>query len=146
MFDSGTHAIDMFRFLAGDIDEVNGSTASLDTRSVPPGVEDTAVASMRSGSVLGTIALSWKAPPWEGLVEVVGSHGRARVEYDGDRVTLRQRAGDLPWRHVATARESRFVAQMRHFLACVRGEEEPLATVRDGLEATRAVLRIYGSQ
>ena len=32
---------------------------------------------------------------------------------------------------------------MRQFLACIRGEDTPRASVRDGLEATRAVLSIY---
>jgi predicted dehydrogenase len=145
LFDSGSHAIDLFRFLAGDIDAVHGFTATLERQVAASRVEDTAVASLRSGAVLGTIVLAWKTPPWEGLVEVVGSTGRARVEYDGDRVSLRIRAGQDGWRRVTTGRENRFVAQMRHFLACVRGEQAPLATLRDGMEATRTVLSIYQS-
>ena len=98
---------------------------------------------LRSGNVLGTITLSWKTPPWEGLVEVIGTRGRGRVEYEGERVRLRVLSGDGPWRVVRTPHESRFVGQMRQFLACIRGEDTPRAGVRDGLEATRAVLSIY---
>jgi predicted dehydrogenase len=143
LFDSGSHAIDLFRFLAGDIDEVHGLSAVLDRAALPGRVEDTAVVSLRSADVLGTIALSWKTPPWQGMVEVIGSTGRARVDYDGDRVSFRLREGEAPWRSVRTPRTSRFVSQTRHFLACLRGDETPLATARDGLEATRAILQIY---
>jgi predicted dehydrogenase len=138
LFDSGSHAIDLFRYLIGEIDEVHGLTGVL--ASGP--VEDASVACMSSGNVLGSISLSWKTPPWQGLVEVIGTNGRARVEYE-ERVHLRVRTGDAPWRALRTPSMSRFVSQMRHFLACVLGDETPRAGVRDGLEATRAVLRIY---
>jgi predicted dehydrogenase len=143
LFDSGSHAIDLFRHLAGEIDEVQGLTAVLNGGNGLRRVEDSSIVGVRSGDVLGTIGLSWKTPPWQGLVEVIGTTGRARVVYDGDRVVLKTRMGDEPWRAMSTPRVSRFVSQMRHFLACVRGKEEPLARVQDGLEATRIVLRIY---
>jgi len=139
LFDSGSHAIDLFRYLIGDIDGIHGLTDVHDAGRV----EDATVACLRSGTVLGTISLSWRTLPWQGLVEVIGTRGRARVEYEGERVHLRVRAGDTPWRAVRTSSASRFVAQMRQFLACIRGEDTPRAGVRDGLEATRAVLRIY---
>ena len=139
LFDSGSHAIDLFRYLIGDIDDIHGLTGVLAAGRV----EDASVVCLRSGNVLGTITLSWKTPPWQGLVEVIGTHGRARVEYDGERVRLQARTAEGPWRTVRTRNISRFVSQMRSFLACIRGEETPRAGVRDGLEATRAVLRIY---
>jgi predicted dehydrogenase len=144
LFDSGSHVIDLFRYLAGDIDEVHGLTAVLDASAR---VEDTIVGCLRSGSVLGSIALCWRTQPWQGLVEIIGTNGRARVDYDdSDRVRLRTRIGDDPWRVVRTQRENRYVAQMRDFLACLRGRPASGATARDGLEATRTVLRIYAEQ
>jgi predicted dehydrogenase len=139
LFDSGSHAIDLFRYLVGELDDVGGLT-------VGDLVEDVCIACLRSDGVLGTIALSWKTPPWHGAIEVIGSAARARVEYDDDRVRLLTRANGAPWKSVRTSREDRFVAELRHFLACVRGEEAPLTSARDGLEATRAILRIYGDR
>ncbi len=138
LFDSGSHAIDLFRYLVGDIDEACG--LSVGSRA---GVEDRCIVTVRAGDVLGSVRLSWNSPPWYGLVEVVGSLGRLRVEYEGDLASLRCRLGESDWRSVRTSRESRFVSQMRHFLACLRGHEGPLATARDGLEATRAIVGIY---
>jgi predicted dehydrogenase len=144
LFDSGSHAIDLFRYLAGDVDEVHGLTAVLNApRAARMRVEDTSVVTLRSGDVLGCIALSWKTPPWQGLVEVIGSTGRARVEYDGDDVCLRLRTAHAPWRSVSTCRASRFLLQMRHFLECLRNREAPQASVQDGLAATRLVLEVY---
>jgi UDP-N-acetyl-2-amino-2-deoxyglucuronate dehydrogenase len=139
LFDSGSHAIDLFRYLVGNVNEVHGLTATWP-------IEDSSVVCLRSGTVLGTITLSWKTPPWQGMVEVIGSGGRARVDYADERVVLRTRLGDdRRWRSVRTSRMSRFVAQMNHFLDCLRGESLPLAGVRDGMEATRLVLQIYAN-
>ena len=141
LFDSGSHAIDLFRYLVGDLEEGCGLTVG-----ERPSVEDYCVVGLRSGSVLGSVVLSWKTPPWHGLIEVVGTEGRARVEYDSERVTLRTRAVHGGWHSVRVARKDRFVAQMRHFLACIRGSEAPLTGARDGLEVTRAILRIYAER
>lgn len=140
LFDSGSHAIDLFRHLAGDVDEVHGLAVAR-----PGRVEDSAVVCLRSGDTVGTLTLSWKAPPWQGLVEVIGSRGRARVDYDGSRVSLRLRYGEEPWRVVRTPNTSRFVGQMWQFLDCVRGQAMPrqVAAAEDGLEATRIVLQVY---
>jgi predicted dehydrogenase len=146
LFDSGSHAIDLFRYLIGDIHDVRGLTAALEAGAEPPSVEDASIVCLRSGGVLGTVSLAWKTPPWQGLVEVVGTLGRARVEYDEERVSLRIRVGDASWRSLRTPLESRFVAQMRHFLAGVQGDEAPQASVRDGLEATRAILQVYAER
>ena len=142
LFDSGSHAVDLFRYLVGEVDDAAGLTVGAEAG----GVEDVCIACLRSGGVLGTLVLSWKTPPWQGTIEVVGAAARARVEYDGDQVRLRTRATDAPWKSVRTSREDRFVAELRHFLACARGEEAPLTCARDGLEATRAILQIYGGQ
>jgi predicted dehydrogenase len=138
LFDSGSHAIDLFRYLIGDVEDVHGVSS-------PPGadVEDAVVACVRAGGVLGNIALSWKTPPWQGLLEVVGTAGRARVDYYGDLVRLSVQNGERRSRSVRTSTASRFTLQMRHFLSRVRGEKAPIATARDGLEATRLILRIY---
>src|SRR5262249_42589216 len=121
LFDSGSHAVDLFRHLIGDVDQVHGMISAAETGAV----EDAGVVCLRSGRVLGTIMLSWKTPPWQGVVELVGTLGRARVDYDGEQVSLRTRVDDGLWRKVRTSNESRFVAQMRHFLARIRGEETP---------------------
>ncbi|HWW88991.1 MAG TPA: hypothetical protein VNZ26_35605, partial [Vicinamibacterales bacterium] len=45
-------------------------------------------------------------------------------------------------------RNSMFLAEMRHFLACVNGVEQPLCTLRDGREVVRiamAAKRVIGA-
>jgi predicted dehydrogenase len=43
-------------------------------------------------------------------------------------------------------RNQLFVAQTRHFLAIVRGEEEPVCTLEDGVMALRLARAAYESQ
>jgi predicted dehydrogenase len=136
LFDSGSHALDLFRYLAGDVDAVRGL-------SVGAAVEDMCVVSLRADHVLGTVTLAWNTPPWRGTVEVIGSRAQARVDYEGDAARLRLRVGDGPWRSVRTARTSRFVLQMRSFLKALRGGPSVAATAFDGKEATRLILSVY---
>jgi predicted dehydrogenase len=143
LIDSGSHAIDLFRYLAGEIDAVLGFTSVIDGSGAND-VEDATTLALRAGPTLGAIQLSWKSPPWEGRVELVGTAARAIVAYDGDDVTLRFREPSSDWVVVPTHKQSRFGLQMEHFLACLRGEATPTATARDGLEATKAWLHVYG--
>jgi predicted dehydrogenase len=43
-------------------------------------------------------------------------------------------------------RNQLFVAQMRHFIEIVRGETEPLCSLKDGVMALRLALAAYESQ
>jgi predicted dehydrogenase len=141
LVDSGSHAIDLFRYIIGEVHDVRGLT---DLGFLDPGtVENSCVAVLRSGAVVGGIELSWRAPPWEGCVEVVGDGGRARVDYDGQSAQLHVRAQGAGWQQIPTDTTDRFAAQVAHFLACLRGDAAPLATAADGLEATRTWLRLY---
>jgi predicted dehydrogenase len=145
--DSGTHAIDLFRYLVGEVNEVT----CFMSRTKPSveraqGVEDNALISLRSGSCLGSVALSWRAAPWEGTVEVIGLNGRALVHYgSSEGASLHLRTGVTEWQSLPVAHADRFQLQIEHWLECVAGRDTPQVTVHDGLEATRLLLRAYES-
>jgi predicted dehydrogenase len=143
--DSGTHAIDLFRYLIGEVDSVACITSR--TRSSvarQQDVEDTAVLSLRSGECVGSIALCWRAAPWEGTVEAIGLDGRAVVHYGGSQgASLHMRRGVSEWQEVPLTHADRFHLQIEHWLACLAGLETPLVSVQDGFEATRVLLQGY---
>ena len=143
--DSGTHAIDLFRYLIGEVDDVACFTSR--TRSsvaCQQDVEDSAILSLRSGECIGSIALCWRAAPWEGTVEAVGLDGRAVVHYGGSAgASLHLRRGASEWQEVPVAHADRFQLQIEHWLACLAGRQTPLVSVRDGFEATRVLLQGY---
>jgi predicted dehydrogenase len=148
LVDSGTHAIDLFRYLIGEVDDAACLTSR--TRSsiaLQQKVEDSAVLSLRSGQCVGSIALCWRAAPWEGTVEAVGLDARAVVHYGGSEgASLHLRRGATNWEDVPLTLTDRFHLQIEHWLACLAGQQMPLVSVHDGFEATRVLLQAYGGR
>jgi UDP-N-acetylglucosamine 3-dehydrogenase len=72
-------------------------------------------------------------------VEVITSHGSVYLNYLREHMVVRSPHGrqELPVRHEEPLR-----AELRHFLACVRGEESPRVSGEAGLEALEVAQRI----
>jgi len=108
------------------------------------GVEDTAdiVLAFASGAI-ATVHVNYIQRPPRHDLEIVGTQGTARWDYASGRAVLLgpdgtvQAQADLPpgWE-----RNDMFLAEMRHFLALVRGEATSQCTLDDGLAALRLVL------
>ena len=76
-------------------------------------------------------------PPSRSL-RIIGDEGK--VEVDFRTLTLKQyQAGELvrSEAHPDFPRNQLFLDEMNHFLACTRGEETPLVSVRDGAQSLR---------
>ncbi len=77
LMDLGVHCIDTFRFLLGEIEEIQ---AFIKSSSISPGIETAASLNMKFQSgAIGTVFCSYEAPYWNCL-EISGSHGRAYTE------------------------------------------------------------------
>ena len=79
-------------------------------------------------------------PPSRGL-RIIGDEGKLEVDFRA--LTLQQyKAGELVLSevHPDFPRNQLFLDEMNHFLACTRGEEKPLVTVRDGAQSLRMAL------
>ena len=131
------HTLDAMRWLCGEVADLSG-------RCVTDGEIDLrATVSMSfAGGALGSFAMSRQAGRW---IERMVLHGDARsaivdapreVELvtGGDRV--RWSPDQCCWQ-LCEAERWGFSAQLSHFFACVRGDEEPHVTARDALESQR---------
>jgi predicted dehydrogenase len=105
-------------------------------------VEDSAHVSLRFASgALATVVLDYFQRPRTHGLEIVGSRGRilwadedgAAYLHDGHRNRVRP---FLP--PAGFSRNSMFLDEMRHFLACLDGDEAPQCSLSDG----RAALQI----
>ena len=77
LMDLGVHCIDTFRYLLGEIDEIQ---ALLKPSSISPRIETTASLNLKfQCGAIGTVFCSYEAPYWNCL-EILGSHGRAYIE------------------------------------------------------------------
>jgi predicted dehydrogenase len=76
-------------------------------------------------------------PPSRGL-RIIGDEGK--VEVDFRALTLKQYQGGELVRNESLPdfpRNQLFLDEMNHFLACTRGEEKPLVSIRDGAQSLR---------
>jgi predicted dehydrogenase len=135
------HPFDYLRFLLG---EVEGVQAMATRRSgLVLDVEDVAHVLLRFASgALGAVSLDYATRPSTHGFEIVGqdalvrwsdTDGVARLLTKDGRVT---RAAPP----VGFSRNTMFVEEMRHFLRCLSGQEQPRCTLEDGERALRIAL------
>jgi len=109
--------------------------------------EDLAEVTVRFASgVLAQVHLDYLRRAYRRDLEVIGADGVITWDYasravtvlgpEPDRVEARDASGDAP-------NESMYVAEMRHFIACLEGREEPLA---DGWEALRSLRMVEAAK
>jgi predicted dehydrogenase len=136
IMDTCVHSVDLFRYLFGDVRRVQ---ASATTRASDLGpalrVEDTAILTLTSlDGVIGVIEASWRTAPGEWTVSVYGTSGTLTMDYS--TMNLVHQNADGTRTTMPISDEDRFMAEVRHFAACVRGEAELLVTGIDGRQAT----------
>lgn len=146
LMNNGVHSVDLFRYLVGEVADVRALTSTTPTALGPAlSVDDTAMLAVRSSSgVLGVIEASWRTRPGEYMVSLHGTDGTLHADYGTSTLTYHPADGGAP-RPVEVDPGDRFVRQARHFLACLRGEESPRATARDGAVAIAVLAAAYES-
>jgi predicted dehydrogenase len=134
------------RWLAGEVTEVralNGQVSSLEMN-----VEDVAEIGLRFASgAIGGVHVNYVQRPPVHRLEIVGTRGTLRWDNADGLLHFYQMpqpfgesSANPPAPVVAThappegfERNVMFMDQMRHFIAVVRNEAEPVCTLRDGI-------------
>jgi predicted dehydrogenase len=85
------------------------------------------------------IHLDYLQRPPQRICEVIGDSGKVRYDYYTDTVEFHDIAS---WkteihRFDKFDRNQMFISELKHFLACVRGEEQPIVDLREGLRSMR---------
>jgi predicted dehydrogenase len=146
IMDNGTHAVDLFRFLVGDVGEVQAMMGTIVQESP---VEDVGAVALRSTSgVIGELATSFSTPNGAAWIEWYGSAGTARVSYwnAGYPDLSYVLAGTQSWIPIdCAAHPSRFEGQARHFVDCLRSATAPSPSVEDGLATSLVIEGAYES-
>lgn len=142
--DVGSHAIDLLRFLAGEVVSVAAHTATL---TFDYDVDDVSTLLMRfaSGSI-GFVDAYFNARRLENRLEIVGTEGTIIAEtLSGStrtqfRVLRRHRTDyyDLP-------KASHYVAEVEHFAKCVAEGTQPEVTGEDGLKCQQIIEAAFKS-
>ena len=154
-----THPLDYLRFLLGEVESLwsfNGQISPLDVD-----VEDVAEIGLKfANGALGGVHVNYFQRPPAHRLEIAGTNGTLRWDNaDGILHLYRMPApfgsySDQPPDPVMESfplpdgfdRNQLFIAQTRHFLAVVRGEEDPVCTLADGVMALRLARAATDSQ
>lgn len=146
LIDHCSHSVDLFRFLSGEPTHVSAQAGNVMQKLA---VEDFGMVQLTcKNKVFGEITSSYSLSVGFNRIEWFGTKGTAVVTYwqAGQPDLIYQVAGSPEWvQPDYSGRPSRFEAEMRHFLECVRYRRKPSVTVDDGLAASRIAAGIYAS-
>ncbi len=139
------HPLDYLRWLLG---EVQGVTAQVwNSGALDIEAEDNADILLRmADGARVSLHLDYNQRPAAHWLEVVGSQGFLRWDYHAGE--LRWRTAEMPAWEVEPdppefERNDMFLAEMRHFLRVVAGEEQPRCSLADGVRALQIALAVH---
>jgi predicted dehydrogenase len=142
-----SHPLDYLRWLLGEVSELWAFTSNL---GLGMAVEDTAEIGLRFASgCLGSLHLDYNQRPPSHTLEITGTQGRILWDNADGAARVYQAEGTKEWRIVTPPegfeRNWLFMDELRHFLAVMRGEAQPLCTLQDGIQALRLSLGVLES-
>jgi predicted dehydrogenase len=132
------HPFDYLRWLLGEAVSVQAEVSSAALRL---DVEDLAHVTLRfEGGAVASVTLDYVQRPRTHGLEIVGTSGRACWSDEDGSAYLHDAARGrtspfLP--PPGFSRNDVFLDEMRHFLACLDGREEPSCTIEDGRAAVQ---------
>jgi predicted dehydrogenase len=141
------HPFDYLRWVVGDIADVSAIESRQDALGVS--VDTCIDVTLRfSCGASGHVHLNFVQQPPEHRVVIIGTKGTVTWN-EADHAARRYCSVSKRWETVPApegfGRNWMFLDEMRHFLACLRGEEQPVCTISDGraaLEVTLAARRV----
>ena len=144
--DNAAHAVDLFRFLMGEVVAVQAQTAHLAQKEA---AEDFGLLTLRGKKgCVGEILCSYSVPTATNFVEVLGTRGSVTVSYwipGRPEIAWRVEGGKGDRVVDVRRRPDRFTGEIRHFLDCVRTGRKPRVSAGDGLASAKIIAAAYAS-
>lgn len=144
--DNAAHAVDLFRFLVGDVVAVQAQVANVAQKEK---VEDFGLLFLQGKKgCRGEIACCYSTPVATNFVEVLGDKGTITINYwvpGRPDITVRREGDPADTVIDVSQAPERFTAEIRHFLDCVAGKAKPAVTVADGLASAEVIAAAYAS-
>lgn len=144
--DNAAHAVDIFRFLLGDVTAVQAQVANLAQKEK---VEDFGLLFLQGQKgCRGEIACCYSTPVATNFVEVLCEKGTITINYwvpGRPDITVRREGATADEVIDVSQAPDRFTAEVAHFLDCVAGKAKPAVTVADGLASAQVIAAAYAS-
>jgi len=128
------HPLDYLRWLLGEVDSVWAFTGKISAMDI--NVEDVGEIGLKfANGPIGSVHLDYYQQPPSLRFEIIGSEGTLCWDNAENALRLFQ-ASRGAWQEIPAPasfeRNDMFLDEMRHFLAVVRGETEPVCNLVDG--------------
>jgi len=142
------HPLDTMRWMIGEVQELWAFVGKLNYMEL--NVEDTAEIGLRFATgAVGSLHLDYYQRPPAHYLVIVGDQGILR--WNNANGVLQIYHADLGKMETfppprGFGRNDMFLAEMRHFMAVVRGEESPACTLEDGRKVLELALAAHESQ
>lgn len=142
IMDNGPHAIDLTRYLLGEVKEVAAQLTNFQDLEV----EDTAHLNLtlESGTT-GTVDISWSTSiPAQNYMEIYGENGTVLLDLKG--ISYRFKTWN-EFRRVPNQLDSKeaFALQFDHFVNAITGKEPTVVRNEDGLKTQKIIEKAYAS-
>lgn len=141
------HPLDYLRMLLGEISSVSALTGVLPELDLTLDAVAEILLGFENGAI-GSVHLDYIQQPPRHTLEIIGSQGMLSWDNASGSLTWRRMGDSQPRLAQPPAgfeRNSMFMDQMRHFVAVVHGEVEPLCTLEDGVRALQIALAALDS-
>ncbi len=134
------HEFDYLRWFFGDVEEVFCHASKMSTLEID--VEDNADILIRfTSGLVANLHLDYLQRTYRRSCEVIGEDGVIVWDYISQSVRVygkQDRHSEVITEHINTERNQGFVDELKHFVTCMEGDEQPMADASEG----RAVLEI----
>ncbi len=153
LFDSGSHAIDLLRWIAG---EIAGVSANVSTEKPETDIDEAASLLLRfSTGTIGVLNASWTSPWPVVKIELYGSKGLLFANFPenllsrGGMISLHKHRG-IAFKEGLIKMEVKetstmYQKEILHFLDCIHSGSKPSVSAADGKAAVAVTLAAYES-
>lgn len=144
LLDNGSHSIDIFRFLVGEILKVN-AIFNKKARAIED-IRHCAITLEAVNSVLGIIELDGYSPGSKGreIIEVYGDKGSGVIDYMGqsflNNISSNRKKG---LDNKEDQYHNRFRSEIAHFIDCIKGKSNPLIGAVEGLKDLEVIEAVF---
>ncbi len=135
------HPFDYLRWLIGEVTGVSAMEGRSGGLKID--VEDSAdvLLQFKSGTI-GNVHLDYLERPAEYSLRIIGQSGK--IHWDNTDGLLKWYSKTGEWEEMSVPdgfeRNKLFLLEMRHFIGCIAGNEQPLCSLYDGIETLRIAL------
>jgi predicted dehydrogenase len=137
-----SHPFDYLRWMIGEVDELSANVSRLGGLELD--VEDVADINLHfSNGVMGNVHLDYYRHPTEHRLEITGSEGTLEWRNLTGVTRLYRKKVDA-WESFLPKegfeRNDLFMEEMKHFMKVAEGQEEPVCSLNDGIQALKIAL------